>query len=120
MIAKTLLFIAVSTVSIAAAQAGESTPFPPHDYVSTLTRAEVRDATIQFLKSNAHHGGDRTVFIESTGVAKTRAQVVAETLEAIHLGVVDRGVGSATFTEAQLESIRMAGLKAVAMDMAMR
>ena len=120
MIAKTLFFIAVATVSIAAARAGESTPFPPHDFVSTVTRAEVRDATIEFLKSNGHPGGDRTVFIETTGVAKTRAQVVAETVEAIRLGVVDRGVGSTTFTEAQLESIRMAGLKALPMDVATR
>lgn len=120
MFTKTLVIAALSFLALTAAQAQEVTPEPLHVYSSTLTRAEVRQAALDPLHSAAHHGGDRTVIAEPTGPSKSRAQVVAETLEAVRLGVVDRGEASTVITSAQLESIRMAGLKAVPMNMAMR
>lgn len=50
----------------------------------------------------------------------TRAQVRAETLEAIRLGVIARGEQSVLPTAAQLESIRVAGERARSMMLASR
>jgi hypothetical protein len=88
--------------------------------VATLTRAEVREAAIQAQRDGHVHNGDRSVIIEPDGMAKTRAQVVAETVEATRLGVRQNGDGNLVFTDAQLESIRMAGLAALPMNVAAR
>lgn len=50
----------------------------------------------------------------------TRAQVRAETLEAIRVGAITRGEETVVPTPAQLESIRRAGLKAIATTTASR
>jgi hypothetical protein len=55
--------------------------------------------------------------------ALTRAQVRAETLEAIRLGVLNYGSDHSPYiapTEKQLEAIRLAGLKAVSHSVASR
>jgi Domain of unknown function (DUF4148) len=120
MFAKTFLIASLSFVAIASAQADEVTPDPFGSFVSTLTRAEVREAVIQAQRDGFVQNGDRTVFAEPSGMAKTRAQVVAETREATRLGIRQNGDGNLVITDAQLESIRMAGLAALPMTVAAR
>lgn len=55
---------------------------------------------------------------EAPVMGKTRAQVKAETLEAIRLGAISHGEKFVFPTQQQLQSIRMAGLEALAPTMA--
>lgn len=57
--------------------------------------------------------GEAFYFPEPVGEAKTRAQVRAETLEAIRVGAISRGERHESPTAQQLESIRLAGLRAL-------
>lgn len=112
---KPLLFAAMAFFAAASAMAQDVTPDNTAPFMSTLTRAEVRQAAIEARAAGLISHGDRSFVAEPTGMAKTRAQVVAETLEAIRLGAIDRRELSSSPTPAQLESIRMAGLKALPM-----
>ena len=62
--------------------------------------------------------GEAFNFPEPVGEAKTRAQVRAETLEAIRVGAISRSDRYEFPTAQQLESIRMAGLRALDPTMA--
>lgn len=57
--------------------------------------------------------GEAFNFPEPVGESKTRAQVRAETLEAIRVGAISRGERYAFPSADQLESIRLAGLRAL-------
>lgn len=57
--------------------------------------------------------GEAFNFPEPVGEAKTRAQVRAETLEAIRVGAIQRTDRFEQPTAEQLESIRLAGLRAL-------
>lgn len=57
--------------------------------------------------------GEAFNFPEPVGEAKTRAQVRAETLEAIRVGAINRSDRFEFPTAQQLESIRTAGLRAL-------
>ena len=57
--------------------------------------------------------GEAFNFPEPVGEAKTRAQVRAETLEAIRVGAISRTERYEFPTPQQLESIRLAGLRAL-------
>lgn len=102
------------------ATAGEATPDYPMAYTSTTTRAEVKQATLDARAAGLIASGERSVINEPTGSTLTRAQVVAETLEAIRIGAIAYGEASPVITPAQLDSIRMAGLKARSMTVAAR
>ena len=56
-------------------------------------------------------------FPEPAGMAKTRAQVKAETLQSIRLGAVSHGERFVFPTQQQLQSIRTAGLEALMPNM---
>lgn len=85
-----------------------------------LTRAEVRDAAIAAYMSGLIARGEVSVASPSFDrMPKTRAQVRAETLEAIRLNAISRGNLNTEPTPAQLESIRAAGLRALAVEMEM-
>lgn len=94
-------------------------------FTSTAKRADVRLAAVAATRdvrrlANGENSGDVEGPFMST---LTRAQVAAELREAIRIGAVNFGGdhGSRTSpTEAQLESIRMAGVKARSMSVASR
>jgi hypothetical protein len=102
------------------ATAGEATPDYPMAYTSTTTRADVQQAALNARAAGLIASGERSVVNEPTGSTLTRAQVVAETREAIRVGAIAQGEASLVITPAQLDSIRMAGLKAQAMTVAAR
>jgi hypothetical protein len=113
---------AIATLGASSAFAGEGTD----DYLvayapaskSTLSRADVQAETRRARAAGQLSNSEQGLVIADTGMALTRAQVRAETLEAIRVGAISRHEQSVAPTAAQLESIRMAGQKAVAMTMA--
>jgi Domain of unknown function (DUF4148) len=109
---------AISTLGAGSAFASEGTYEYPVAYTSTLSRADVQAETLRARAAGLISNGEQSIVIADTGPALSRAQVRAETLEAIRVGAISRHEQSVAPTAAQLESIRMAGLKAVAMTMA--
>jgi hypothetical protein len=122
----TKLFSAITVAIIssfaAAAHADESWPGPIVDTPSTVTRAEVRAEAVKALRDGQIAFGEAVPFIISTPAdVKSRAQVVAETHEAIRLGLINKHEAVEHIgTPKQLEQIRLAGLRAVAVQMASR
>ena len=117
---KTLVAAVIALIGAASAFAQEISPVEPIAQHSTLTRAEVRAAAVQAREAGLVSYGEVTQFAAPSGFAKTRAQVRAETLEAVRIGAIAHGEQSFFPTAAQLESIRLAGLKAMPMEMAAR
>ena len=77
---------------------------------STKSSAEVRAEAI-----GVAHSGEVTRFNDVVaGNALSRAQVQAEAREALRLGLLPRSDVDLIATTAQLEQIRMAGLRAIA------
>lgn len=118
-IAAAVAMLGIASASPALATTGEATPDYPMPFTSTVSRAEVQQATARALAAGLIPHGERSVVVEATGTALTRAQVQAETLEAIRVGAISRGEHNTFATPEQLESIRMAGQKAVRMAMSM-
>jgi Domain of unknown function (DUF4148) len=100
---------------------GEAVPFIIST-PSTVTRAEVRAEAVKALRDGQIAFGEAVPFIISTPAdVKSRAQVVAETHEAIRLGLINKHEAVEHIgTPKQLEQIRLAGLRAVAVQMASR
>ncbi len=117
---KPLIAALFAVIGTASALAQDITPADPIIHSSTLTRTEVRDAFIQARAAGQIQRGDSTSFAQSTGFVNTRAQVNAETIEALRVGAVSRHEKNSFPTEAQLESIRMAGQNALPMTTAAR
>ena len=121
---KTLLTVAIALIGAAfgatAARAGEVEPDYPMAFTSTLSRAQVKADAVRARALGHIAIGERSYVVAETGPALTRAQVVAETLEAIRVGAIDRHEHNQVATAMQLESIRQAGLRAVAMTVASR
>jgi Domain of unknown function (DUF4148) len=120
---KTLITVAIALIGAAAgtvASACEASYDYPAAFTSTLSRADVRAETLRAIAAGEVQRGEQSVVIEAKGAPLSRAQVVAETLEAIRIGAIARGEHNVFPTEAQLDSIRMAGQRAVAMQTAMR
>jgi hypothetical protein len=108
---------AITTLGAGSAFANEVSFELPMVYTSTVSRADIHaDA----LRAKWTSRGERNIVVTNTGPALTRAQVKAETLEAIRVGAIDRHEQSVAPTADQLESIRQAGLRAVVMTMASR
>lgn len=88
---------------------------PASKAVSTLTRAEVQAQAIAARDAGHFDHMDTQPLIVPTGIAKTRAQVVAETAEAQRLGLLN--VSDTDYpkiaTAEQAELVRQAGLRAV-------
>lgn len=127
MYAKTLIatLFAASLLALAGspAQASEVDDLPVQAFMSTLTRAEVRaellkGPTLQqrLLSDWAHPLSAAPVSPQSL----TRAQVAAEAREALRLGALDGHEFTSFPTPQQLDSIRMAGQRAVRMEVASR
>jgi hypothetical protein len=108
----------IGTLGASAASAEGATYEYPVVSTSVVSRAEVQAETLRARAAGLIAHGDRNVLIADTGVALTRAQVKAETLEAIRLGAISRHEQNVEPTAVQLERIRQAGLKALAMTMA--
>jgi hypothetical protein len=118
---KTFFFAAIAaitTLGAGSAFAGDATYEYPVAQASTLSRADVRAETLRARAAGLIAHGERNIVIADTGPALTRVQAKAETLEAIRVGAISRHEQSVAPTAAQLESIRLAGLKAVAMTIA--
>jgi Domain of unknown function (DUF4148) len=124
MYAKTFVTAAIALVgaivTTAPAFAGDISEDHTPAFTSTLTRAEVIAAALQARADGLIPGGEQFTFVEEHGPGLSRAQVRAETLEAIRLGAIGVHEKNLFPTAAQLESIRMAGLNAVPMTMASR
>jgi Domain of unknown function (DUF4148) len=109
---------AVTTFGAGSALATETSLDLPVVYTSTVSRAEVHAEALRARAAGQIEHGELSVVIADTGPALSRAQVKAETLEAIRVGAISRHEQSVLPTAAQLDSIRLAGLRAVAMTMA--
>ena len=83
-----------------------------------LTTAAEQPSELRTQSAGAVISGEAFYFPEPVGVAKTRAQVQAETLEAIRLGAIGHGERFVFPTEQQVEKIQMAGLRALSPAMA--
>jgi len=99
---------------------GEATPDHPMAFSSSLTRAQVHQHTLAARAAGQIVQGEQSVVLEHRGTALTRVQVRAEALEALRVGATARGEQGALATPAQLDSIRMAGERALVMTMASR
>lgn len=115
---KSLIAAAFTVIAAGSAMAQEASPDYPKAFSSSATRAEVCQAAIGARAAGRIVDGERSFVAEPVGAAKTRAQVAAETLEAVRLGLVGGGERNVVFTQDQLNSIHMAGLKAVPMNVA--
>ncbi|MBC7942202.1 MAG: DUF4148 domain-containing protein [Chitinophagaceae bacterium] len=104
-------FIA-ATPALAEARADQPT--------AKLTRAEVKQQLRQARAEGRIVEGEQSYVAEPVGMAKTRAQVRAETLEAVRVGAIGYGEQSVFPTFAQLQSIELAGLKALSTHVAAR
>ena len=125
MYAKTFATTAIALigafVSIAPAFAGEAEPNHPVAYTSTVSRADVLAAALQARAAGLIATGEQTsVIFDAPPTGLTRAQVHAEAVEANRLGLLGRGELDVAPTAAQLERIRMAGLRAISMTVASR
>ena len=120
MTTKPFIFAALTIFSSAAALAEDFADQPKQLGPSTVTRAEVRQAAIQARAAGRITEGEIARSVDTTGTTLTRAQVHAETLEALRIGAVSRHNHDSFATPAQLDQIHMAGLRAVAMTVAAR
>jgi hypothetical protein len=124
MFSKTLVTVATAAIAVlssASAFAASPEDFSlPTRYSSAVTRADVRAQAIAARQAPMHLEGDLYVADQNFVPSLTVAQVRAETLEAIALGVIGHGEKNVFATAQQQESIRMAGLRAVTMTLASR
>lgn len=122
MTTKTLAIAVAATFSTligsTAAMAADADPGYLQPYVSQTTRADVQQQTLTAHAMGQLRHGELPVVATDFEAMKTRGQVHAETLEAIRLGAISQGEGNALPTMMQLDSIRMAGERAVAKKMA--
>ena len=102
----------VLSMTAAAAMASEFTPEAP--FVSTLSRAEVRAEAVAARDAGLITSGEFAPIIVAENTSSvTRAQVRAEAAEARRLGLLTTGEITVLPTPAQLEQVRLAGLRAV-------
>jgi Domain of unknown function (DUF4148) len=105
--------------SFAAGPVGEVDFQLPVASSSTVTRAEVRAATLQARALGNPSANDYIELTQPKFISSlTRQQVQAETLEAIRLHAIGQGEHNYFPTQQQLDSIRMAGERAVTMKVA--
>lgn len=110
---KTLALALVTFTAAGAAVADDPTIAAQEPTTSVVSRSEVHQAAAQARSAGQIVAGEASFVTAPTGMAPTRAQVIAETLEAIRLGAIERGEQSGVLSAAQLERIRMAGQNAL-------
>jgi hypothetical protein len=123
MFTKTLFCAVTATlvlIAAAPAQAQEVDTSPAMAQQSTRTRAEVRQAAVQARAAGLINDGESYRVPERFIVVKSRAEVHAETLEAIRLGAISHGELSYVLSDMQLMDIEKAGKRARAMTLALR
>jgi hypothetical protein len=109
----------VAAFAASPAFAQEATPDTWTDIASTTTRAEVRADAAAALRAGEIERGEASSASADFRSLKTREQVRAEAVAAMRLGLIGHGERSApSFTPAQAESIRQAGLDALSVPMA--
>lgn len=102
------------------AQAESPTVAPEiENFVSSKSRAEVRAQTLGAIQAGfvvRNEADYQRLTLDTRPSTLTRAQVVAEAVEARRLGLIAYGERSAPMaTPEQLDRIRMAGLRALSM-----
>ncbi|MDQ2779979.1 MAG: hypothetical protein M3Y32_10525 [Pseudomonadota bacterium] len=122
MYTKSLITAAValaSTVVLAtSAMAADADPGYPQAYPSQVSRTDVQQQTAAARAWGQLRHGELPLVATDFETMKTRGQVHAEALEAIRLGAISHGEFNAVPTMMQLDSIRMAGERAVTSKMA--
>lgn len=108
----TLIAAASALVLALPASAQEATPDHPTSYTSSVSRDEVRAAAIGARAAGQIVDGERSFVAAPIGMPVNRATVVAELQEARRLGLVADGEQVAVASEAQLQSVKSAGLRA--------
>jgi broad specificity phosphatase PhoE len=93
---------------------------PAQAVKSNLTRAQVRAEAIAARQGYQRFAGELSFVDEPFMSTLTREQVRAETLEAIRLHAIGHGEKNVFPSAEQLESIRMAGERALTMKVAAR
>jgi hypothetical protein len=116
----TVTVAVIGFASTTVAQAGEATYDYPATRPSAVTRAEVKAEAARALAAGELTRGEFTYLAPATGLAKARAQVVAELREAFRLGLIEDGEKPVLPTAAQLAQVERAGLQALAMTVAAR
>ena len=122
--AKTLIATAlfVSFAGVGSAFAQEATQdFQPSSMLSTKSRAEVRAELLQAQRAGTLETRNYAEASDAPAAASTltRAQVVAESREALRLGATDANEADVRVaTPAQQQLIRAAGLRALDHSMA--
>jgi hypothetical protein len=115
-----LITLTVLAATATAAMADGKPDYSWFGFASTKSRAEVRAELLHAVRSGTmpQSGDAYTPGIDaSPGSTLTRAQVRAEAIEAMRLGLVATGDRERRQpTPAELESIRQAGLRAVAAE----
>lgn len=101
----------VLSMTAAGAMASEFTPETP--FVSALSRAEVQAQAIAARDAGQLTNSELGPAVAESTSTLTRAQVRAETMEAQRLGLLGSGEITVLPTPAQLEQVRLAGLRAV-------
>ncbi len=89
-------------------------------FVSTLSSAQVRQDAVAAAAQGLIVRGETSIPVQRFVSVLSRAQVVAETREALRLGLVDHGEQLAQLSPAQLDQVRMAGAKAVMIQVSSR
>lgn len=126
MYAKTVLTFAVALIGAASSTvafagiSGEATYDYPSAYASGVSRSAVREDTTLARAAGQIVAGEQSFVAAASGTSLTRAQVRAETLAAIRLGLIGRGEHNVIPTDAQQDQVHMAGLKALSMTVASR
>jgi hypothetical protein len=109
----------LSTAAVAGTL-GEATPDQPITIASTVSRGDVQSAALAARAGGAVVDGERSFVLEPVTSVPTRAQVVAETIEAARLGVIGNGEQSIELSADQIERIGVAAQRAVRMTVAAR
>lgn len=115
----TALAAAIGAFAASPALAQEATPDTWMDIASTQTRAEVRADAVAALNAGRIERGEASTRRVEVQSVKTRAQVRAEAAAAMRLGLLGHGERSvSSFTPAQADAIRQAGLEALGTSVA--
>lgn len=115
--------LVIATALVAFAGAGSvfaqegTQDFPAAQSLSTMSRADAKAAT-EAAYRNAPRTTTSSTIVAASDPALTRVQVRAEAREAMRLGLAPANEGTRAATAADLESIRVAGERAVSTALA--
>jgi hypothetical protein len=101
-------------------ESGTRTVLSAQSSTPSLSRMDVLLELARARKAGELNHIETSFVPTPVGMPLTRAQVKAELLEAIRIGALEHGERSFTPSAEQLESIRLAGLRAITMNVATR